>query len=126
MDTSLVRRPAIAPAWIARALAGAAALLFVGARVIPSARDLSHGFAAYYTSARLLLDGVDPAGFYRNRWFMERTIALGFQDSPDIFHVNTPATSLIMLPFAWLSPAEADAGWSLLNAGLLKYLFRLD
>lgn len=119
MDTSVVRRLASAPEWVARALAGAAALLFVCARVIPSARDLSHGFAAYYTSARLLLDGVDPAGFYRNRWFMEQTIALGFQESPDIFHVNTPATSLIMLPFAWLSPARADFGWAVLNVALL-------
>lgn len=119
MDTSLVRRPSRAPAWITRAFAGAAALLFVCARVIPSAGELSHGFAAYYTSAWLLLDGVDPAGFYRNRWFMEQTIALGFQDSPDIFHVNTPATALIMLPFAWLSPDGARAGWIILNAGMV-------
>lgn len=125
MDTSLVRRPSRAPEWVAPALAGAAALLFVCARVIPSARELSHGFAAYYTSARLLLDGVDPAGFYRNRWFMEQTIALGFQESPDIFHVNTPATALIMLPFAPLSPARADAGWTILNVGLLTLVILL-
>src|SRR5690606_2516407 len=56
----------------------AALLVFVAGAVRPHTRELSHGFAAYYTSARLVASGEDPANFYDNRWFLEQTIDAGF------------------------------------------------
>ncbi len=95
------------------------AVLFTYGAVIRHTGELSHGFAAYYTSARLVLDGERPAAFYENRWFLDQTIRFGFGDTPDIYNINPPTTSLIMLPLAWLTPAQVDVIWSLFNIGFL-------
>jgi len=95
------------------------ALLLLARTVWNTSGDLSHGFAAYYTSAHLVLDGADPVRFYDNRWFMERTRELGFGDTPDIYNINPPSTALMLLPIARLSPETADVIWSIANFILL-------
>lgn len=116
---------------VQRTLAGAALVvalfIFVTGTLRPYTGELSHGFAAYYTSARLVASGEDPARFYENRWFLEQTIAAGFEETPDIFNVNPPATGLLFLPLQWLSPVHADVVWTVLNvlflAGAIAVLF---
>lgn len=111
------------------ALAALLALFaFVAGAVRPHTGELSHGFAAYYTSAQLVVAGEDPVMFYDNRWFMEQTIVAGFGETPDIFNVNPPPTALLFLPLQWLSPVDADIVWTALNvaflAGALVVLIR--
>lgn len=95
------------------------ALLLLARTVWNTSGELSHGYAAYYTSARLILDGADPVRFYDNRWFMEWTLELGFGDTPDIYNINPPTTALMLLPIAWLAPETADIVWNILNVALL-------
>lgn len=103
---------------LALVLLGVALLLF--ARTVwNTSGELSHGYAAYYTSARLALDGADPVRFYDNRWFLERTLEFGFTDTPDIFNINPPTTALMLLPLARLSPETADVVWNIVNVACL-------
>ncbi|HLT20567.1 MAG TPA: glycosyltransferase 87 family protein, partial [Thermomicrobiales bacterium] len=104
---------------VARVLAAAGLVLFGVWSARPAASELSYGFASYYTAAKLVRDGAEPARFYENRWFLERSINYGFVETPDIYFVNPPPTALVFLPLTALSPERADLAWTLANLGLL-------
>jgi hypothetical protein len=101
------------------ALAAIGWLLFLNWSVRPAAGELSYGFAAYYTAARLVREGVDMDPFYENRWFQDRTIEQGFVDTPDIFFPNPPPMALLLLPLSGLSARDADVIWTLANVAML-------
>lgn len=104
---------------VARVLAAVGLVLFGVWSARPAASELSYGFASYYTAAKLVRDGAEPARFYENRWFLERSIDYGFVETPDIYFVNPPPTALVFLPLTALSPERADLAWTLANLGLL-------
>src|SRR5213080_4049587 len=112
----------------ARLLAVALLLLFIWWVALPAATRPTHGFSAYYTAARLVLEGQDPARFYDDDWFREQTVRLGFAGAEDIYNVNPPTAALLLLPLAGLTPQVARAVWTGLNllflglalAGLLR------
>ena len=112
----------------ARLLAVALLLLFIWWVALPAATRPTHGFSAYYTAARLVLEGQDPARFYDDDWFREQTVRLGFAGAEDIYNVNPPTAALLLLPLAGLTPQVARAIWTGLNllclglalAGLLR------
>jgi len=105
--------------WLAVALAVAGAVLLAGWSVWPATRELSYGYASYYTAARLVREGADTERFYDRQWFLDRTIEFGFVETPDIFFVNPPPTALLLLPLSGLSPGDADVVWTLANVLLL-------
>ncbi len=100
-------------------LALASMTLYLGWSVRPAATELSYGYASYYTAARLLRDGFEPDRFYENRWFLNRSIEQGFMDTPDIYNINPPPTSMVLLPLSSLSPEDADIIWTLANVIIL-------
>ncbi|HVC34155.1 MAG TPA: glycosyltransferase family 87 protein [Chloroflexota bacterium] len=98
-------------------LATALAFLLLVAR--PAATHLTHGFSAYDTAARLLLEGQSPIRFYDDDWFRQQTIRLGFAGADDIYNLNPPTTALLLWPLAGLDPISAKVAWTALNLSFL-------
>jgi hypothetical protein len=84
-------------AWLAAGLLGA--LYFFWHTLLPATRTHTYAFSAYYTAARLVLQGQAGTRFCAE-WFFEQQRALGFGSRADIFCPNPPSTALIMLPVA--------------------------
>jgi hypothetical protein len=70
----------------------------------------ANGFVAYYTSARLLTEGEDPARFYDRGWF-QRHIARFEPTVLEIFSANPPTMSVLLLPLSALRYHDARAVW---------------
>lgn len=103
-------------AWLAAGLFGA--LFFFWHTLLPATRTHTYAFSAYYTAARLTLQGQAGIRFC-DEWFFEQQRALGFGNRADFFCPNPPTTALIMLPVAWLPPRAALAGWVICTLALL-------
>jgi hypothetical protein len=99
-------------AWLA---AGAlAALLLLWRTVLPAMSARAYAFSAYYTAARLTLQGQAGAQLC-GEWFFAQQRALGFGDRADFFCPNPPTTALLLLPVAWLPPYLARPAWVTLD-----------
>jgi hypothetical protein len=70
----------------------------------------ANGFVAYYTSARLLIEGADPFRFYDRPWFQGQ-IARFEPTVLEIFSANPPTMSALLLPLSGLGYHEARAVW---------------
>ena len=117
------RAPVLGVMWLAAGLLGALFLLH-GAR---SASQPSDGFAAYYTSARLVRQGEQAVRFYDQAWFRAQTERLA-PGASDIFNVNPPTAALLLLPLAGLDHIPARFLWTgvnlLLAAACVAVLWR--
>ncbi len=120
------KRPLTDWAWLAAGVLGA--LLFFWRTVLPATRTHTYAFSAYYTAARLTLQGRAGISFC-GEWFFEQQRALGFGNRADFFCPNPPTTALIMLPVAWLPPRVALAAWVactlVLVAGIIAVGWRI-
>lgn len=70
----------------------------------------SNGFASYYTASRLLIEGEEVANFYNDDYFssnVERFVPGIYE----IYLVNMPTTSVMMLPFAMFDYTTARILW---------------
>ena len=103
-------------AWIAAGVLGA--LLLFWHSLLPATRTHTYAFSAYYTAARLALQGRAGISFC-SEWFFEQQRALGFGNRADFFCPNPPTTALIMLPVAWLPPRIALVGWVVCTLALV-------
>lgn len=74
----------------------------------------SNGFASYYTSSRLLIDGENPKNFYDDDYF-SRQVEKFVPGIYEIYLVNLPTTSFLLLPFASLEYQTARMLWILFN-----------
>lgn len=104
--------------YILRTVAAVAACTFA-LHAFRSAPVPTHGFAAYYTFSRELLDGHDLARSYDYDYFNAAIREDGIREIKD-FPNNLPTNALMMLPFAWLPPAAAKAAWTFIS--LLLFL----
>ena len=98
------------------------ALLFFAIRaLLPGATHLTWGFSAYYTGARLLLQGADMRRLYDPAWFRAQVAAFGIAgpQASDVWFVNPPTTALLMVPVALLPPSSARLAWTALNLAIL-------
>src|SRR6202042_769991 len=76
--------------------------------LVPAAlRPETGGFSAYYTAARLLLEGADISRVYDDAWFQSKIEAFGLRHVRDIFNVQPPTMTLLLVPVAWLPPLAA-------------------
>jgi hypothetical protein len=111
-----VRTPAIPAPFGPRVrglLCGAVLVVYCAFVVAPACRDPNtNGFAAYYTASRILLQTPrELARAYDNPWFQERIEAFGFVGVGDIYNIQAPTMSLMLVPIAWMSPARARVVW---------------
>jgi Glycosyltransferase family 87 len=101
-------------------LSGTALAFYLALIVVPASRHPNtNGFAAYYTASRTLIDAPrDLNRLYDDSWFQGRIDGYGFQHVLDIYNVQPPTMSLMLVPIAWMPPAPARAVWIALNVAL--------
>jgi hypothetical protein len=94
-------------------LCGAVLAVYAAFVVAPACRHPNtNGFAAYYTASRILLETPrELRRVYDNPWFQERIDAFGFARVRDIYNIQPPTMSLMLVPIAWMSPARARIVW---------------
>lgn len=86
--------------------------------VIVNASLSTQGFASYYTASKLLAEGEDVSRFYDDDWFSSNAERF-VQEVYEIFNVNMPTTSLIMLPLVKLDYSTARIIWTIFNFVIL-------
>lgn len=74
---------------------------------------LTHGFASYYTSAKMLTDGSDMTRAYDTTYYFAKMQSYGFGSVKDL--ANLPTGSFILLPLAGLEPVTAKIAWNVLG-----------
>lgn len=89
------------------------ALLFVAYYTWLKSPVLTHGFASYYTSARMLTDGSDMTRAYDTTYYFAKMQGYGFGKVKDLS--NLPTGSFIMLPLAGFEPVTAKIIWNALG-----------
>ncbi len=72
---------------------------------------ITHGFTAYYVSAKMILQGDDFATSYNNQTFLSKIKEYGISNVRDVPR-NLPSNALVFLPIAWLSPVNAKIAWT--------------
>jgi hypothetical protein len=82
--------------------------------VVTNASRSTHGFVAYYTASKLLAEGEDVSGFYNNDWFSSN-VKRFVPEVYEIYNVNMPTTSLIMLPLVKFDYSTARIIWTIFN-----------
>jgi len=92
--------------------------------VISSATRSSHGFVSYYTASRLLLEGENVSKFYDDDWFSSK-VKKYEPDVYEIYLVNPPTTSFILLPIASFNYPAARILWVSFNLIILIVTIRL-
>lgn len=105
----------------------ASVVIYGRAVVLPASRAHTHGFAAYYTAAHLLLRSPEKLPkIYDDDWFSHQIQQVGLGDVHDIFNIQPPTMSLMLLPLAGLGVEVARAVWVWLHpvflAGGLVFL----
>ncbi len=86
--------------------------------VLPAWRAVDSDFPNYYVSARIVLEGRDPARLYDDTWFQRQIYDYGIHQLGK-FSPFPPATALVLLPLAHLSPLAALRVATSLNLLLL-------
>jgi hypothetical protein len=86
--------------------------------VIVNSDRATHGFATYYTSSKLLAEGEDVSRFYDDDWFSSN-VKRFVPEVYEIFNVNMPTTSLIMLPLVKFDYSTARIIWTIFNLFIL-------
>lgn len=93
------------------------AAYFIYFVVINAARS-TRGFTSYYTASKLLAEGEDISRFYDNDWFSGNVIRF-VPEVYEIYNVNMPTTSIIMLPLIRFDYSTARIIWTILNVIVL-------
>ncbi len=82
--------------------------------VVTNASRSTHGFLAYYTASKLLAEGEDVSRFYDDDWFSSNVNRF-VPEVYEIYNVNMPTTSLIMLPLIKFDYSTARIIWTIFN-----------
>lgn len=102
--------------WAAAVLIVIVVCVWLFAVVVPATHQITHGFVAYYTAARVIRDGLPGVRIYDEPWFLERASVLSSGRARDIFRPTPPTSAVLWLPLAALSIDTARLIWTWLNA----------
>lgn len=91
----------------------ALALILISYYTFLKSPVLTHGFASYYTSARMLTDGSDMTRAYDTTYYFAKMHGYGFGNVKDLS--NLPTGSFIMLPLCGFEPVTAKIIWNVLG-----------
>ena len=91
-----------------------AALIIFSLYSILKIPKLTYGFAAYYTSSRMVLEGEQLAKQYDFDYFNSKIKEYGFNNIQDMPN-NLPSNVFVMLPLAWMEPGAAKITWGILS-----------
>jgi hypothetical protein len=79
-----------------------------------NADRLSYGFSSYYTASKLLIEGERVSDFYDDGWFSAK-VEKYVPGVYEIYLVNPPLATLIVLPLAGFSYKTARVAWIFFN-----------
>ena len=96
-------------------LLGVSVLITLFTTVLPSSKRITHGFAAYYTASRLILEHRGGPIFYDDTAFQAQVAAKTSGQAADIFWANPPTMGLMFIPLATLSISDARYIWTLIS-----------
>ncbi len=82
---------------------------------------VTHGFASYYTSSKMLASGGDITLSYDTSYFFAKMNEYGFGKVKDL--ANLPTGSLMALPYSFFDPIEAKILWNF--SSILFFLLSL-
>jgi hypothetical protein len=102
--------------WLAVVLAGFNFLRYTARSALLTA----HNFAAFYVSARIVVEGGDLSRTYDDAWFGDQIDEL-VPGVRDVSH-NPPTSALIAVPFADLDYANGRTAWTLVTVALLAVI----
>ena len=85
---------------------------------VEHAFNKSNGFASYYTASRLLIEGENPANYYNDEYFSSK-VEKYVPGVYEIYLVNLPTTTLLVLPFSVFDHEIARTLWLTFNLLLL-------
>ena len=100
-------------------LLGISLLIFLTRTVLPSSKMITHGFAAYYTASRLVLENRGGSIFYDDKAFQAQVEEKTSGQASDIFWANPPTMALMFIPLAAFSVGDARFVWTFLSLILL-------
>lgn len=89
--------------------------------VVPSSESITHGFAAYYTASRLLLENRGGSIFYDDKAFQAQVEDMTVGQASDIFWANPPTMALMFTPLAGLPIRDARHFWSFISLISLSF-----
>lgn len=75
---------------------------------------ITHGFTAYYTYSKMILEGDDVSKSYDTAYFNKKINEYGIRNIYDVQY-NLPSTSFVYLPVAWLQPLNAKIVWGIIS-----------
>ena len=93
------------------ALLAISTLVFIVNTALPSSSKITYGFAAYYTSSRLLMEHHNGSIFYDDIAFRAEVERTTNGQASDIYWANPPTTAIMFMPLVFLSPIEARHLW---------------
>ena len=96
-------------------LLGVSVLITLFTTVLPSSKRITHGFAAYYTASRLILEHRGGSIFYDDKAFESQVEEMTSGEAADIFWANPPTMALIFIPLATLSIHHTRDVWTLIS-----------
>ena len=89
------------------------AVYFIYFVVINASRS-TQGFASYYTASKLLSEGENVSRYYDDDWF-SGNVKRFVPEVYEIYNVNMPTTSLIILPLVTFDYSTARIIWTIFN-----------
>ncbi len=98
---------------------GVIALWFITQTLYPASQTITHGFAAYYSAARLLQSGQLDERIYDPAYFRPIVQADSQGQADDIYNANPPTTALLLWPLSFFSLATARVIWIWANGLIL-------
>jgi hypothetical protein len=77
--------------------------------VMPALTEITDDFPTYFTAAKIVRDGQDPARLYEGEWFREQThrYGMGLQRLTGEFIPYPPPTALLLTPLTSFEPLTA-------------------
>ncbi len=94
-------------------------LWFTSQVVYPTSQTITHGFATYYSAARLLHRGPLPPQVYDPAYFRPIVRADTHQQADDIYYANPPTTALLLWPLSFLPIGQTRLIWTIANVLML-------
>ena len=89
-------------------------VFLLGWYTITRGPKVTHGFAVYYTNARMLLEGGDFQKAYDFEYFNMKIRQSGISGIEDVPH-NPPTNSLLLAPLAWMTPERTKMALSAIS-----------
>lgn len=95
------------------------AFWFITQILYPTSQTITHGFAAYYSAARLLREGQLTEQVYEPDYFRPIVQTDSHDQADDIYNANPPTTSLMFWPLSFFTIETARVIWTIINALML-------